>query len=156
MKKEKKSELSIAFIIGVFFIISILSGCASTKAATGPRMKDLSVLEIGTDRHVVLAELDSPVHSEVEDGHKIDIFRFIQGQHVSVKAAKSVYYGMAAIVTLGISEVVTNPIEGTVGKGSELQFKIIYDEDDKVERVDVLKDNRWFPMQELSDTDSKS
>ena len=155
MEKLKTLRNFIILFVGVIFIFS-LSSCASTKAVTAPRMKDLSVLEIGTHRHIVLAELETPVHTEVKDGRTIDIFRFIQGQHTALKAFKAVGYGVLAVGSFGVSELVTNPVEGTVGKGSELQFRVIYDADEKVEQIHVLKDERWIRVQELADTDTPS
>ncbi len=139
-------------ILCVLFLMAFVSGCSSTKAATGPRMKDLSVLEIGTERHLLLAEFESPVHSEVnQQNRRVDIFRFIQGQHGLVKGFKALYYGGAAAVTFGLSEVVTNPLEDTVGKGAEMQIKVVYDDGDKVEDVEIFKDDRWFKVQEVNE-----
>lgn len=63
-------------------------------------------------------------------------------------------YGVLAVGTLGLSEVVTTPVEGAVGKGAEMQIKVIYDDANRVSAVNVLKDERWIPVQKINATTS--
>jgi len=41
-----------------------------------------------------------------------------------------------------LSELVTNPVEGTLGQGSRVQVTVKYSDDNKVADVAVLKDDR--------------
>ncbi len=135
---------------GVLFGLVLLTGCSVVQATSGPESKDLSVLRPGTERYLVLAELGAPVVTETDsDGQKYDIFKFRQGQHGAVKAGKAVLYGTAAVLTLGLSEVVASPLEGAAGKGAEMKTRVLYDAKDRVDRVDVLQDDRWLPVQEV-------
>lgn len=84
-----------------------------------------------------------------KDGRKFDIFTFSQGQHGALKAGKAVLYGTAAVFTLGLSEVVTSPLEGAAGKGAQIKARVLYDGDDKVDQVEVLQDDRWLPVQDV-------
>lgn len=127
-----------------------LSACSAVQATKGPESKDFSVLEKGTERYKVLAEFEQPIVTETApDGRKYDVFKFYQGQHGAVKAAKAVTYGAAAVVTLGLSELVTTPLEGTAGSGAEIKLRVLYDSDDRVDEVEVLQDDRWLPVQDL-------
>jgi hypothetical protein len=127
----------------------LLTACSVVQATSGPESKDLSVLNPGTERYLVLAELGQPVVTESDkEGRKYDIFQFRQGQHGAVKAGKAVLYGTAAVLTLGLSEVVASPLEGAAGKGAEMKTRILYDSNDRVDRVEILQDDRWFPIQE--------
>jgi hypothetical protein len=129
-----------------------LSGCSVSKAVHQPKAKDLSVLDVGTSRDHVLVELGQPVVSEKDpNGIQTDFFKFIQGQHGAAKAGKGILYGALAVTTLGLSEIVTNPVEGTAGAGKEMQIKVIYDVQNKVEHVDVLKDDRWLRVQKVGE-----
>ncbi len=127
-----------------------LQACSVVQATNGPSAKDLSVLDSGTNRFLVLAELGQPVASETDnDGNKVDVFSFVQGQHGAVKAGKGILYGALAVGTLGISEIVTSPLEGAAGSGAEMQVQVNYDGDNKVSKVNTLKDGRWIPVQKI-------
>jgi hypothetical protein len=130
----------------------MLAGCSISKAVQQPKAKDLSVLEVGSSRDRVLVELGQPVVSEKDaNGKQTDFFKFIQGQSGAAKAGKGLLYGALAVTTLGLSEVVTNPVEGTAGAGKEMQIKVTYDALNKVEVVDVLKDERWIRVQKVGE-----
>lgn len=134
---------------GALFGLILLTACSVVQATSGPESKDLSVLNPGTERYLVLAELGQPAVTETDkEGKKYDIFRFRQGQHGAVKAGKAVLYGTAAVFTLGLSEVVASPLEGAAGKGAEMKTRVLYDSNDLVDRVEILQDDRWFPIQE--------
>jgi len=138
------------------FFLPLLTACSVVMATSGPECKDLSVLKRGTDRYQVLAELGQPVASEIEEnGRKCDIFTFMQGQHGSVKAGKALLYGTADVLTLGIAELVTTPLEGVAGKGAEIKARVVYDDQNRVDKVQVLGDGRWIPVQSIGDGTSQ-
>ncbi len=131
-------------------ILLTLQACSVVQATNGPDSKDLSVLNPGTDRFRVLAELGQPVVSEEDDsGNKVDVFSFVQGTNTAFRAGRAVGYGLLAVGTLGLSELITSPAEGALGDGAEIQVKVTYDTDDAVDEVEVLRDERWIPIQEL-------
>ncbi|HKI52128.1 MAG TPA: hypothetical protein VJ995_08650 [Geothermobacteraceae bacterium] len=133
-----------------------LTGCSVVQATSGPESKDLSVLNKGTERYLVLAEFGQPVVTETgADGRKYDIFKFMQGQHGGVKAGKAVLYGTAAVFTLGLSEVITSPLEGAAGQGAEMKTRVIYDANLKVDDVEILQDDRWLPVQKIGEESAK-
>ena len=134
----------------VLVLLAMLPSCSSVQATKGPESKDFSVLEKGTERYKVLAEFEQPIATDrAKDGRKYDLFKFFQGQHTAVKAGKAVAYGSAAVLTLGLSELVTTPVEGAAGRGAEIKLRVLYDGDDRVDEVEVLQDDRWLPVQEL-------
>lgn len=133
------------------FIAVYLQACSVVQATSGPSAKDLSVLDTGTNRFSVLAELGKPVATETDnDGNKIDVFSFRQGQHGAVKAGKGLLYGALAVGTLGVSEIVTSPLEGAAGNGAHMKVQVHYDSDNKVSTVNTLKDGRWIPIQAIA------
>ena len=138
-------------VLLVTLCMVVLSACSISKAVNQPKAKDLSVLDAGTSRDRVLLELGQPLVSEKDaDGNQTDYFKFIQGQHGAAKAGQGILYGALAVTTLGLSEIVTNPVEGTAGAGKEMQVKVTY-VDNKVSLVDVLKDARWIRVQKVGE-----
>jgi outer membrane protein assembly factor BamE (lipoprotein component of BamABCDE complex) len=144
-------------ILLVSVALVVLAGCSVSKAVHQPKAKDLSVLDVGTSRDRVLVELGQPVVSEKgANGNQTDFFKFIQGQSGAAKAGKGLLYGALAVGTLGLSEVVTNPVEGTAGAGKEMQIKVNYDAQNKVEHVELLKDDRWLRLQKVGEAPPSS
>ena len=141
-------KLAIYTIIG--FLTLSLTACSVVQATSSPEQKDLSVLDVGTNRFTLLAEFGQPVVSEEnKEGNKVDLFKFTQGHHGAAKFGKGLFYGVLAVGTLGISEIVTSPLEGSIGKGAEMQIKVTYDDKDAVAAVNMLKDDRWIPIQNV-------
>ena len=124
-------------------LVSFLVACSVNKATDGPSRKDLDVLKIGNDRYAVIAELGEPVLSEKNNVDiLVDVFSFEQGNHALFKGLKALGYGVLAVQTLGLSELITNPVEGTLGQGSKIQVAVKYSDDNKVTEVAVIKDDR--------------
>ena len=135
----------------LIFMVVPLTACSVVQATRSPEPRDLSVLNVGTDRLSVLAELGKPlVSDENKAGEQVDLFKFIQGQHGVAKAGKGLIYGVLAVGTLGLSEIVTSPLEGAIGGGAEMQIKVTYDENDSVKKINILKDGRWVPVQNVN------
>lgn len=142
--------MKLLFVIAVLLASLLQQGCSVSKAANGPTAKDLSVLNKGTHRDRVLLEFGSPVSSELDsNGNRTDLFKFIQGQSGGARAGKSFVYGVLAVGTLGLSELATTPLEGATS-GAEMQIKIIYDANNTVNEVVMLKDDRWIPIQKIN------
>ena len=116
----------------------MVAGCSASMAAKGPKKKDISVLNVGTDRHRVVAELGAPVIAEVVDGKKVDTFNFIQGSGGASKAGRSFFHGAADVLTVGLWELVATPLEGAI-RGTEVQVVVYYDESDHISRTKVLE-----------------
>lgn len=122
-------------------LVTLLCGCSVARTTSGPERKDMSVLDHGTQRGNVITELGAPVHTELVDGNKVDYFKFEQGNHAAGKAAKGLLYGVAAVATLGVSEVIANPVEGATNS-AEVQVKVTYDENDIVTESEIIEDKR--------------
>ena len=117
----------------------LISGCSVFMAAKQPGTKDMDLLKVGTPRNLLLAEFGAPVVSEIHDGKKIEIFKFVQGYSKGAKAGRAVFHGVADVFTLGLWEVIGTPTE-VVFNGDEVAFEVIYDEADKIEKVIPLKE----------------
>ena len=125
-------------------------GCSIGKAAKQPSLKDLSVLDKGTPRGRVISELGKPTFSEEQDGKTIDWYQFVQGYHTATKVGRALFHGAADVFTLGLWELVANPIEDTA-TGTEMSVEVRYDEYEKVETTVVHKGRSELPSGEYEE-----
>lgn len=123
-------------ILTLLFIL--ISGCSVFMAAKQPDAKNIDLFRVGIPRSMLLAEFGLPMASEVRDGKKTEIFKFIQGYSAGAKAGRAVFHGVADVLTIGLWEVVGTPTEG-VFNGNEMVYEVSYDENDKVDQVIGLK-----------------
>jgi hypothetical protein len=101
-------------------------------------VKDLDLLKVGTTRRMLLAEFGLPTMSEVRDGKKSEIFKFVQGYSSGAKAGRAFFHGAADVVTLGLWEVVGTPTEA-VFSGDDMAYEVRYDDTERIDQVTVLK-----------------
>ena len=132
----KTIKLSLA-IMTIFFLTT---NCSVYMAANQPQTKDVHVLDRGTFRNTVIAELGAPEYTREEDGKKCDIFSFVQGYSKGAKISRAVLHGAADVLTGGLWEVAGTPIEA-IADGNEVKVEVYYDSNDAVERVNVIKGN---------------
>ena len=113
-----------------------LEGCSASRALDQPHEKDLNVLKPGTDRDLVRAELGAPLPSAA--GTACDVFAFPEGS-TGWRYMRALSYSVLDVGTLGLAEIVTNPVESSVGK-SKVQLRICYTSNQQVaytERLEV-------------------
>jgi hypothetical protein len=128
-----------AVLASVFLVLCYLStGCSVYMAANQPKAKDLSVLNPGTLRGNVIAELGAPIWSGDKNGDKADVFKFTQGYSTGAKAARAVFHGVSDFFTLGLWEVVSTPGE-MIFSGTDMKLEVTYDKDDRVKSVTNLE-----------------
>lgn len=131
------SAKSIAFPLLVLSMIAIC-GCSVFMAAKQPSAKNIDLFRVGTPRSMLLAEFGLPTVSEVRNGKKCEIFKFVQGYSAGAKAGRAVFHGTADVLTLGLWEVVGTPTEG-IFSGDEMVYDVCYDENDRIDQVITLK-----------------
>lgn len=119
-------------------LIILISGCSVFMAARQPDATNVDLFKTGTSRSMLLAEFGLLLVSEVRNGKRIEIFKFVQGYSAGVKAGRAVFHGVADVLTLGLWEVVSTPTEG-VFNGNELVFEVSYDENERIDQVTALK-----------------
>ncbi len=142
----KMRNLAFAIMLSA---LPAFSGCAVYMAANQPDKRDVSVLQEGTYRGKVLAELGQPVSTETRDGQRVDVFNFVQGYSDGAKVGRAALHAAADVFTLGLWEVVGTPIEA-VADGSEVQVEVFYDAEDNVEEVKALKGEDKLKPQETT------
>jgi hypothetical protein len=130
-------------VVGLLVLAWALPGCAVVKATKQPGKKDLSVLNKGTSRGYVIAELGPPAYSEEKNGEKSDFFSFKQGYSKGAKTGRALFHGTADLFTLGLWEIVGTPAE-SAADGTDVKVQILYDKDEKVQEVKVLQGEKAF------------
>ena len=140
-RRDNNKTTSVTFavlsLLGMAPMVFSTAGCAVVLAAKQPDAKDLSVLNTGTPRTHVIAELGPPVWSGEKDGRRVDIFAFTQGYSKGSKAARAFAHGVADVFTLGLWEVVGTPIE-SVATGTQMKVEVTYDEKDMVKTAEPI------------------
>ena len=138
LNTHKKVECKKTFLFLALALCLIFSGCASSQAMRQPNKKDLSVLEKGNERKLVIGELGAPVHTEKVEGKYVDTFSFVQGFSKGNKAARAAGHTLLSIGTFGIWEVAGQGIEGAAS-GSRVVLEVKYTDKNLVNDVRVLK-----------------
>jgi len=126
-------------LVSLFALLIIPNfGCSVFMATKQPSAKNVDMFKVGTPRDMLLAEFGSPATSEVRDGKKSEIFKFVQGYSSGAKAGRAFFHGAADVMTLGLWEVVGTPTE-LVFSGDEMAYEVTYDDKDRIDQVTVLK-----------------
>ena len=149
-------------IFALLFASQILISCSVYQASTGDRKRDLNVLAPGSSRDIVLAELGTPAssidnlstapantNSAGQDKSRYDIFSFVQGRSKGANVGRSLFYGTAAVFTLGLSEVVAAPLEHVVGDAGNIKLRVNYDENWKVVDSKIFDKGEWVTPEQL-------
>ncbi len=147
------------FIKSIVIISSALwlGGCSVYMAAHQPSEKNISLFKVGTRRDVLIAEFGVPTSSEVKNGKKFEIYRFTQGYSQGAKTARALAEGTADVFTLGITEVITTPVEA-INDGNLTVYEVSYDNNECVDQVILLtpSSNSTAPAQSNIPTAAKS
>ncbi|SFO06247.1 hypothetical protein [Nitrosospira briensis] len=125
-----------AFVCMLALVFS--SGCSVFMAAKQPDKKNVGLFQIGTPRVMLLGEFGAPAMSEIRNGRKYEIFKFVQGYSTGAKAGRALFHGAADVMTLGLWEVVGTPTEA-VFSGDEMAFEVSYDQNDRIDQVTTIK-----------------
>jgi len=115
----------------------LLNACSVYMAAHQPSQKNEALFKVGTSRDILIAEFGVPATSGVKNGKKYEIYRFTQGYSQGNKAARALVEGTADVFTLGLTEVITTPVE-SINDGSLRVYEVTYDGNDLVDQVTVL------------------
>ncbi len=132
----RKSNLRVVLLLLIFCFSNV--GCSVFMAAKQETKKDLSVLEVGTDRSYLIGEFGAPEWSGEKDGKKVDIYKFVQGYSKGAKVGRAFFHGTADIFSLGLWEVIGTPTE-MIADGKELKIEVTYDANNFVEDVRYLE-----------------
>ena len=117
--------------------VSLFSGCSVYMAASQPTKKDLAILNAGTDRGYVIAELGAQVVSELTNDGRKEIYTFVQGYNKVSKVSRAAFHGVADVASIGLWEVIGTSVE-TAYSGEKISVRIIFDNEGKIKESKVL------------------
>ena len=140
MKKSehKKEKMRFITVLLAMLIFVLGSGCSPFMAYKQPDRKDLTVLNKGTPRNLVILELGQPALTETKDNVRNDVFVFVQGYSSTAKASRVAFHGAADVLTFGLWEVLGTPIE-IAADGTKVKVQVVYDARDGVDYIQVLE-----------------
>jgi hypothetical protein len=123
--------------LGVVFAFSA-HGCSAYKAMNQPDEKNLSaILAPGSDRDLVRSELGQPIsYGKDSEGNEYEVYSFVDGYHTATKSSRAFFHFAADVVTLGLWEIIANPIEGAY-KGDKKVVRVTY-KGTKISKVENL------------------
>jgi len=128
---------TIKLIMAVGILGFLNCGCSVVMATKQPTKKNLSVLNQGTPRSFVIAELGVPISSKKnKNGFCVDAFSIKQGYSKAERVSRAFAHGVADVMTVGIWEVAGTPME-LVFNGTEIRVQVTYNEAEEV--VSVLR-----------------
>lgn len=113
-------------------------GCSVYLASHQPNKKDLTVLERGTPRQDVAAELGVPIWSEDRNKETIEIYKFKQGYSKSVKLGRTLFHAIADVASIGVWEIPGTLIEKVGLHGTDTTAKVSYDAEGKVQTSELF------------------
>jgi len=126
--------------LAIMAIVSLTTSCSVFMAANQPQRRDVHVLDRGTFRNTVIAELGAPAYSTVEEGKKSDIFTFVQGYSKRARYGRTLFHGAADLFTGFAWELAGTPIEA-MADGTKVKVEVFYGPNDTVERINVIEGN---------------
>lgn len=126
-----KNTVAVA-VIGASLLAA--GGCSVNKAFSKPAPKDLGFLAVGGERDSVRSELGEHVISS--DSAACDVHSFVSGSGGG-KYVRGVFYSLLDLASLGIMEIITNPIESSIGN-EKIRLRACYDQSNKLVKAEKL------------------
>ena len=125
-------------LMALVLCLSVTSGCATVTLSHRPGERSLSVLNPGTPRGRVIAELGAPVSTTEKNGEKLDSFTFDPGVSGGAKFGREFFHIAADFFTLFLWELVAWPAE-TVASDQRTKVDVGYNADDQVKTATYYK-----------------
>ncbi|WP_330112742.1 hypothetical protein VSU16_16615 (plasmid) [Cetobacterium somerae] len=120
--------------ISILSLTLLLQGCSAVMAASGTKEANLSALNRGDSRSMVLAKVGHQPARVVNDGKNImEIYELERGNEPST--GRAVAHGVLTLATIGLWEVVGTPLE--VVKGEKYFLTVYYDKNESLEKFEI-------------------
>ena len=143
----KYFSISIAIFTALSVIIS--AGCSTAKIAKRGIYVNEDTIKAGMSRDEVLSLLGAPIESQKLEGNKKkDFFRLEQGETTGGKIAKGFGTTLIAVGTLGISEIVANPVAAS---RHNVSLSVWYNQNDIVEKSQIINAEKNIKKQSLEE-----
>lgn len=124
------------YLIGLFLVAGLLSGCSVQKAATINSTNKGTILAYGRDRNFVISQLGQPISSQAKGNVIIDEYK-LQRNSRGWGVTRAGVYTVLDVGTLGLWELIGTPLEDFVQ--TEELVTIEYDENNQIRKVHYLQ-----------------
>lgn len=106
-------------LLSLLLIVVSLSGCSAVMAAKGKREANVSALQYGDTKNIVLAKIGyQPIRSYMDKEKQVEVYEIEYGNEAST--GRAIAHGTLDILTLGIWELVGTPMEAVKGEKTYL------------------------------------
>lgn len=139
--------------IAIFTALSVIisTGCSTSKIAKRGIYVNEDTIKAGMSRDEVLSLLGAPIESQKLEGNKKkDFFRLEQGESTGGKVAKGFGTTLIAVGTLGLSELVANPVATSRGNVS---ISVWYNQNDIVEKSQIINAEKNIKKERFEDNE---
>jgi hypothetical protein len=127
------------FFLAIVCVVMVSTeGCSVYLASHQPDKKDLNVLERGTPRQDVEAELGAPISLEDRNNDTVEIYKFKQGYSKSAKLGRTLFHAIADVASIGVWEIPGTLIEKVGLKGMDMTAKVSYDAEGRVQTSEIF------------------
>lgn len=117
----KKKFLKVILLVCT---LSIFTSCSAVMAASGKRQSNISTLQKGDNKAMVMAKIGHSPLRVAENGNKaVEIYEIEKGNEPSIGRAMA--HGTLDIFTLGLWELIGTPLEATNGEKYYLTVQYI-------------------------------
>ncbi len=100
----------------------------------------MSILKENQRKSIIQSEFGQPIESSKNSqGDLVEVYAFEPGHSSGAKLFRGLGYGAAAVYTLGISETLTNPIEGAVSDQNKTIVEVVYDKENRLKDFTILR-----------------
>jgi PDZ domain-containing protein len=132
--QQTRNALQFSFSL---LLLLAFSACSAHMAMTQPEKKNLRVLETGTPRTDVIAELGLPQTTVDQGGTKLDQFQFKEGYAKEIKVFRALFHVLADAFTFGIWEPFGILFEKSV-TGKDIILQVHYDAHDRLSAFEIV------------------
>lgn len=124
----------ILILLTTLSLTLLLQGCSAVMAASGTKEANLSAINRGDSRSMVLAKVGYQPSRVINDGKNLmEIYELERGDEPST--GRAIAHGVLSIGTLGLWELVGTPLEAV--KGEKYFLTAYYDENENLEKFEI-------------------
>lgn len=118
-------------VLFMFLVLPLTSGCSVFMAASSSQEPDTAVYRVGTPQNILEEQLGRPISSIRSPRGRINTYQYFTNDKASPGRAAT--YALLDVLTLGIAEIFTTPIEAL--QGDKHTVEVSYDHNKRVTRV---------------------
>lgn len=122
-------------------ILLLINSCSVYQASQNKGIAESDIKACNNKLCVLsLEELTVLSTREKAEGTHSETYRARRRKH-NVTYGRALAYGVADVVTLGLAEIITTPVEGYLSNEDYIVFQVDYDKNDSITNISIQGDN---------------